>query len=689
MAEITLETLKGHVTGYLDDTEAARQNAERRRDYVNNHQWTQEEASTLKARKQPAAVHNRISAKVDGLKGLLIQRRSDPKAYPRTQAHEEAAVAVTDGLRYVADNTSFDDTKLDVADDFFVEGFGGAVIRIRGSEDDPVIAIERVPWDRCYYDPHSRDHDFKDAGYMGILVWMDLEDAERDFGDIVNFNDSGDGGTTFDDRPKWVDTTGDRERIRIAEEYTLIDNVWHVSVFTMGGFISEPQPVPFEDEDGPVNPMELVACNIDRDNQRFGDVEYWMDAQDAINHGLSKYRHLMATRQLLIRKGAVGNVDALKREFRKPDGIMEFEGEKGDIEVVETGDMARAQLEMMQFSSSFIDSVGFNAQLAGERQGNLSGKAIDLLTNQGTNELASSFSRLTSWENRVYRQVWARIKQFWTAEKWVRVTDDERNLRWVGFNTQITLKQKLEEFIQDESKPAPQRQQAAQVFAQMQQAQDPRLGQFVEMRNDVAELDMDIILEQRLDTINIQQEQFTLLAQLAGNRPEIPFTSILKLSELRDKDSLIEKIEQSEQNAGKLIERQVEMEIAKAQKLAEIETQSEMKKIEAETAKALMVGKQSVTSEQQIAVAKIQAEQQKAIISKDITTHASTVPQKQVLEIPQADALKAGMAAVAQSNQNVASSNEADEQAVRDLIEELQRPLTIERDADGKAVALV
>ncbi len=73
--------------------------------------------------------------------------------------------------------------------------------------------------------------------------------------------------------------------------------------------------------------MELVGAHIDRENNRFGDVEYWMDAQDSINHGLSKYTHLISTRQMLARNGVFGdNIDAAKREFRKPDGWIEYRG---------------------------------------------------------------------------------------------------------------------------------------------------------------------------------------------------------------------------------------------------------------------------------------------------------------------------------------------------------------------------
>lgn len=683
---------KKHVEDYLNQTDDARIRAERRRDAVDNKQWTEEEEATLRARGQAPITVNRIAPKVDGLKGLLIQRRTDPKAFPRTQAHEDAARAATDALRYVSDNTDFDTTKLDVADDYFVEGSGGVVIRIERKGKSIETTIERVPWDRTYYDPYSRQHDYKDASYMGIMTWFDLVDAKAKYGAkfeeaMTSFEHDGD---TFEDRPKWRQGSNDRRRVLIAEEFSLIGGVWHIATFTGETFLKDPEPSPFLDEDdNPMNPMELVCGHIDRNNQRFGDVEYWMDLQHEINHRRSKALHLNSSRQTISRNGAIDNVENMKRELKKPDGHVEYEGEKGDFDVIPTGDMAQAQLLMLQLATQEIDSVGFNAQLAGERQGNLSGKAINLLSNAGTNELASSFARLVQWENRVYRQVWARIRQFWTEEKWIRVTDEERNLRWVGFNAKITLQQRIEETINDKALPEFERKGAAQIFKQMLEAKDPRLQELVETRNDIAQLDMDIILEQSLDTINIQQEQFTLLATLAGNRPEIPFTALLRLSTLRDKDELIKKIEEGEQNAGRVVEAATAAEIEKARGLAAIATQVDQAKNKGQMERELMVGRQGVVSEEKIAAAKLLFEREKANLQMQVASHSGTVENSQTLKIPDADMIKAAMEKLAQANSQVAASNENDASAVESLIAELQRPLTIERDDNGRAVALV
>jgi hypothetical protein len=46
-------------------------------------------------------------------------------------------------------------------------------------------------------------------------------------------------------------------------------------------------------------------------------------------------------------------------------------------------------------------------------------------------------------------------------------------------------------------------------------------------------MDMDIIIERGQDVVNVQQEEFAMLAEIAKGRPEIPFDILLDLSQIR------------------------------------------------------------------------------------------------------------------------------------------------------------
>ena len=558
------ENHKRRFEDFSNQTLEARWLSERDRDYKDNKQWTDDQVSVLNARGQAPVTDNRVKQKVEGLKGLLIQRRTDPKGHSRTKAHEAASEAVTDALRYVADNTEFDDLELAVFDNLIVEGYGGCIVDIVPRKDEIEINPTLIPWDRIYFDPYSRRLDFKDAQYMGIVMWMDEEVAKATFPkakDVIEeCADSDEFGETFSDRPKWREVSGDRKRIRLAHEFYQEDGKWMECIFCGNGYLAKPRPSTYLDEDGqPENPIELVGAYIDRDNNRFGEVRYWIDLQNEVNHRRSKFLFTLSHRQTVSKKGAVKDIPALKRELSKPNGHVEYEGDTGDFDILRTNDMADAQFKLLEQTMQALDSSSFNAQLSGERQGNLSGVAVESLQMAGMLEVNSLFNGMSSWKKRVFRQIWNRVKQHWNEEKWIRVTDDFGKLRWVGINVPITRQQKMEEFINDESQDPNERKKAAEIFMQLMQTQDPRLQEMMETQNPIPELDMDIILEMSTNSINTQQEQFKLLAQLAANRPEVPFISLLKLSELRDKDDLIKDIEEREKMAMEMQQRQQQL----------------------------------------------------------------------------------------------------------------------------------
>lgn len=560
---LEIETVREQVERFMTDTMEARDLSERCRDYYDHKQWTEAEASKLKERHQAPIVVNRVRPKVRGLIGLYNLRESDPKAYPRTQKHEKSAHAITDALRYVADNNDFSDLRTQVADEFFVEGYGGAAVVIRQRRNGEVeCAIDHIPWDRIYFDPHSRRPDFKDARYIGFYMWMYSDEAKEKFpkadidqliADSNYYTDE-----TTEDRPRWVDK--DRKRIRIAVHFAIHKSVWHMAIFSDGEFLRKPEPSPYLDEEGdPTCPIELVAANIDRNNQRYGEVAGFLDQQDEINHRRSKFLHLVNQRQTFGRKGSVKDVQALKRELSKPDGHVEFNGDEWnkDFGVIPTTTQIQGQVDLYMDAKQELDAVSYNAQLSGERsQGReeLSGRAIEKLQAAGTIELNQDYSKLSGWEKRIYRQIWARVKQYWTEEKWIRVTDDQDSLRWVGLNAQLTAREWLEDKINDESLTIPERRKAAAAWQALSAAEaqkdDPqlseqasaRLEQVVGVRNPVPELDVDIILDQSFDSVNIQQEQFQLLAQFASSG-DIDIIELIELSQLRGKDELIEKIE--------------------------------------------------------------------------------------------------------------------------------------------------
>ncbi len=423
---------------------------------------------------------------------------------------------------------------------------------------------------------------------MGIVIWMDLAQAVRKYPDAKDILEttwaSAANADTYDDKPKhqmWADHK--RRRVRICEHYCLSDEGWTFSMFTKGGFVVAPQPSPYLDEDGqPENPIKAVSLYIDRENNRYGEVRTMIGPQDEVNKRRSKALHLISQRQVRVSPNVASDPEDVRKELSKPDGV--FVGEAGDVEILPTNDMAAGNLQLLQEAKAEIDLLGPNAALAGKNEQQQSGRAILAQQQGGMTEAATYLDRLKVLSLAVYRSVWSRIRQCWTEERWIRVTDDERNMRFVGLNRPMTaLQQQAQQMGVTKDNLQQMMQENPEAVQQLQaMAQDPAAHQVVGHENAVAELDVDIIVDEGIDTPTIAAEQFDALIKLASTgMVKIGGDVLIEASSLRNKDKLM-KMQQEEPSP----EQQEAGQIAKAAEISKIrKTDSETEENIAQTEK--------------------------------------------------------------------------------------------------------
>lgn len=520
-------------------THEARLNSERSRDYYDSKQLTAAEVAELRRRKQPAIVDNVIAGKINWLLGQEMNRRTDPKAFPRTPEHEEGADAVTDAVRFVCDNADWDEKRSAVWENMLIEGYGGVEVIHRIKRGKPEIEINHYAWDRLFYDPHSRKDDFSDARYLGAVIWADRAELKEQYpkANIDGAMTRQATSDTYDDRPThqvWGDK--ERDRVRVVLMHYIEGGKWKWVKFSYGTILEEGES-PYVDEDGEsVCSLLLQSAYVDRDNNRYGEAWKLLDQQDEINKRRSKLLHLANSRQTIAIEGAIKSVTGLKRELAKPDGHVTVTQEALEdaarvgmkpFELIPTTDMATSQFALLQESKQSIQDMGATEALQGAGEGE-SGRAV-LAKQQGAMQsLTPMNDRLHRFTRRVYEAIWQRIRQFWTEERWVRVTDDERNVRFVGLNRPITLMEKLKEYSPEQ----------VQQFA-MQNGigpNDPRLQQPVGIANRVEEIEADIIMEEVPDMVTLEAETFEQIVNIdAARGGALPLEMIIEASPLRAK----------------------------------------------------------------------------------------------------------------------------------------------------------
>jgi hypothetical protein len=496
------ERIRKMVREYLDTMEEARDRSALARDYYDGKQWTREEIATLKQRGQPPIVFNRIKRKVDSILGVERNRRTDPKAYPRTPRDEQSADIVTQALRFVSDQTRLNNIFSGAFECGMIEGAGAAEVIMDGPED---IRVNLIPWDEFIFDPRSSRHDFSDARYLGVLKWMDADDAISLYPDKGKEIEAGITGSekafvadqSVDDKPSsgtWIDRK--RRRVQVCQLYYK-QGAEHNYAVVVGSTLVMDGPSYYRDEKGKtVCPIEAFSAYVDRENARYGVVADMRGPQDEINHRRSKAVHFLHSRRVMAQQGAVADVGQAKREIARPDGWVEVVDPQA-VQVLDTAQETTGNLNMLQEAKAEIDLLGPNNALQGKGTEGESGRAIIAQQQAGLAELAPLYDRFNDFKLRVYRATWARIKQFWKAPKWVRITDNEQATQFIGLN-QVQV--------------------------------DPMTGQPM-VQNAVAQMDVDVILETGPDTVTLQSEEFEQLAQIMPQLAALPPPYALALIE--------------------------------------------------------------------------------------------------------------------------------------------------------------
>jgi hypothetical protein len=511
-----LSTLIDYYTTAEEASHKAREGADRDRDYVDNKQLTEAEINALRKRGQPPISFNVIRSRANFLSGLEKKQRRDPKAWPRNNPDDlGAAEAFTSGMRYVVDRADYATGRSQAWKNVVIEGFGAvewaAVTKRNG---DVEFTCKRIPWDRLFYDPHSSEPDFSDASYIGQVMWLDYDEALNravsagaNHEDVVRalettLSSAPDYRRTYDDKPKWtIWADGKRKRVRLVMIWCKHKGEWTYTEFTKGGKLLE-VVAPYVDEDGESYcPWILESANVDRDNNRYGEVRHLIDPQDEINKRRSKALHQSVSRGVIAEQGAVKDVNAARRELAKPDFFIELERPDVKFEIVEGQQLVAGQAALLQDAMNYVAQAGANDALRGTGSTTTqSGRAIEAQQAGGLVEFGDLGDVLRRMDTRSFRMIANLIKQFWTAEKWIRVTDDEMSPQWAGLNV-------------------------PQVDEEGYPVIDPMTGA-PGLDNNVAELDVDIIVGDAPDTVTLDGENYKAFTELLASGLPPPLLKI-------------------------------------------------------------------------------------------------------------------------------------------------------------------
>lgn len=530
-------------------------NAEKDFNFREGEQWTEQEKKKLEKRKQAPIVENVIKPIIDRLVGqhrkqytrIIFRGRNYLPPTPDMPSDEQVIGILSDLAHYVQQRTNYQFEEALMFEDGITCGMGCLWTRMTFDDNIPTITIEYQDVKHIFVDPNSRHYDWNvDAGFVGRWKWVNLDKAKKLYPDKADELEESINGSNF----KLANENFNIDRYRNQESKQVrIFEVWYkdyetkriavpmdgspidmstlkpraakalekdpstriytdttqkikMAVFCIAGILEE-KDSPYEHGLFPAVPYFV---HRKKDGEPYSFVRMLIDPQTEVNKRRSKALHLLLNNQTIFEKGAITDLDKLKAEKASPEGDIEIK--KGyKFEMVKNQELAAAQMQMLQESKQAIREIaGFNIYDRQEIRSNQ-----QLLRKQMSDDLPSVviFENLRRTRVLQGRLIYGLIKQYFNKEMVFNITDS------------------------------------------MQMAQVRQLT--MNHLQSIKERTFDVIIEEMPDTTTIQDEQFNMITQFlqAMNMPppmvQMFLPVMLKMSQLRNKEELIQMLEQMNQ----------------------------------------------------------------------------------------------------------------------------------------------
>ena len=453
-------------------------------------QWRQEDILTLEKEGRPVLSINRIKPTIDLQKGIEIRSRTDINARPRGAQDGGTADAISAGFKYIQDQSNADHKMSDVFFDGLKAGIGWVEICLNDDPMEEEIALNYLDWRKVGWDPYARDVLLDDARYVFKEKWVDLDIAQRIWPekkdelqsamDLSRSEDAQHVRVLPDQYASGVPvsfTDATRQRVLLVQMYFKktvngiflklkdgevkeieeamlsanpgiiadplvikvikkpVQKIWSV-IFSGDTVLEDERPLVYQHNRFPLIPF---ICYMDEDGYPYGMVRNMKDPQREINKNRSQYSHIITTRRVFFETGALKNPQEAKREISRPDAWIELNQGALNMKKFQFSQdvaVAREHFEIMKEAKMELQEVsGAVEEQMGQQTNARSGVAIEARQRQGATVNTEPFDNLRLTKRRMGELMLSLMRQFWTYEKVIRITDEQTGAdKFVTFN---------------------------------------------------------------------------------------------------------------------------------------------------------------------------------------------------------------------------------------------------------------
>lgn len=525
--------------------------------FYDGEQWSESEKLALEKSAQAPIVINKIATKIDAVSGNEISSRTRVAYRSRSGAknEEQTARALTDLALYVAQKN---DQSIELSNMFkagLITGVGWLDVGVKSNGSIPYIFNNCENELNIIYDIRSRNLDYSDARFVAREKWLDIPTLQALFKGKANTvikqlqtqTYSQNFGIGFNEEltsaEEYLNTQEQRAKVvevqfkqteklytvtnKLGQSFSTFDKTLaykekenevteSFNYRTYLVYFTESTVLSYKALDYDFNDFTLVPYFFKRkrtNGEPYGLVKSAIDPQREYNKRRSKALHLLNTVQVVADVDAVEDPNILAREAARPDGIILKRPGK-DLKILRNAELANSQVAIMnQATADIQETTGVFDDRLGKKTDAVSGIAIQQRQIASTNNQMFAFDNLRKVKKQLGRMILSLIRQYFTSEMIINITDD------INVPKLVTLNKVA---VDEDGKP---------IYDDN--------GNQVKV-NDVVYGDFDIHVEEVKDALSSQEYELNQLIALKTAGVAIPNDMLINATSLKSKDKLVE-----------------------------------------------------------------------------------------------------------------------------------------------------
>ncbi len=449
--KIDIQTLKDTFWMGYDAYADSREEAEVVWNMYHNRQWTEDELAVLERRGQPKETFNVIKLFARMLVGYYSTVINRVRATPVQESDMTIASLATDAI-----NSVFDKNRMDIEGDKIK--LSGIISGLMCAYEEPVFTGKRDQFNRPIYeiklshvpeyeivlDPMSVNEDYSDARFLHRFKWLSKDAVIKAFGktktekldSYYNFLDVDEAEFEYAHRTQY------NGRYRVFDNYLVVntviedDNGKRWSIFWSGDYILSKKEITYRDVKWNYRVTKLHTSNR---TEYYGIFREVVETQKAINQALVKLQLMVNSHKAFVERSAVENIQEFTDAFNRVNGVIPVTKLTG----IQIENVSKEALEQYQLIDKALDRIqrilSINDSFLGMAYAADSGRKVKLQQNATVMALRYLTVRIEAFYELLGFDVAMLIKQYYTANQVLRVSDELVGQRFIELNKPMQI----------------------------------------------------------------------------------------------------------------------------------------------------------------------------------------------------------------------------------------------------------